>query len=451
MFRDLDKKKYLYHQGEVLELQDHHRVVFMGNSLEYGNRFKQRLFERESIQEIELKDFPSEYIYEEIIKKPIFSEKSQTASTDQTTIKETVGAEITGDFKTFCQNAIIEYKASNQGGVDISSLKQKPITVRGLQETVLGYLSQQISEEKERQTEATQAPNPQTKKITSEHFIETSATKELCQKLSEAIQIRKHQFSGKISGSCVGTPGFIIEGDAGIGKSVMIEAVLNQQNITEVKSLEDLEKSQQSQQQTSSPSQQQQHYYKISASNDIEKIKKDLIKAYELGVIVVFDEINAKIQEGGLEQIINDLLTNQHPEKKGKNPADPSNQTARANQAGFMLIGSINSASSAGRAQLSPAIQSRCNYQKAKSLTEYSTNDLEEIINHWRSEKQTSRPPSLLNSPSSSKDSSIFNTESSQNLAKYLENSIRDNPKTSLRDLKRIIREDKVNQVVIER
>ena len=314
MFRDLDKKKYLYHQGEVLELQDHHRVVFMGNSLEYGNRFKQRLFERESIQEIELKDFPSEYIYEEIIKKPIFSEKSQTASTDQTTIKETVGAEITGKFKTFCQNEIKKYKASNQGGVNTSSLKQKPITVRELQETVLGYLSQQISDKEERQTDTTRSPKTQTKKITSENFIETSATKELCHKLSKAIQIRKHQFSGKISDSCVGTPGFIIEGDAGIGKSVMIEAVLNHQNITEVKSLQDLEV-QQSQQQTSSPSQQQ-HYYKINASNDIEKIKKDLIKAYELGVIVVFDEINAKIQEGGLEQIINDLLTNQHPEKK---------------------------------------------------------------------------------------------------------------------------------------
>ena len=136
--------------------------------------------------------------------------------------------------------------------------------------------------------------------------------------------------------------------------------------------------------------------------------------------------------------------------KKGKNPADPSNQTAKANKAGFMLIGSINSASSAGRAQLSPAIQSRCNYQKAKSLTEYSTNDLEEIINHWRSENQKSRPPSLLASQKSSKDSSIFATESSQNLAKYLENSIRENPKTSLRDLKKII-EDKGRQLVIER
>ena len=431
MFRDLDGtngekgKKFLYHQGEVLELQDHHRVVFMGNSLEYGNRFKQKLFEKTSIQEVELKDFPSEYIYEELIKKPIFGETANT--------------EITGEFKAFCQQAITDYKASNQGGVDAPNLKSKvkPQTVRELQEKILGKLSK------------TESPNPQTTKISSQDFIETSATGEICQKLSEAIQIRKHQFSQKISSSCVGTPGFIIEGDAGIGKSVMIEAILKQQNITEVKSLEELElqrhEQQQSPTQDQKPQTQQQHYYKINASNDIEKIKKDLIKAYELGVIVVFDEINAKIQEGGLEQIINDLLTNQHPEKKAGNTADPtSHQSATATKAGFMLIGSINSVASAGRAQLSPAIQSRCNYEKAKSLKEYSEDDLKEIIEHWKKNAKSEVSETRLTNWLSSLElepspSSLITSDTAENLAKYLKNSIQDNPNISLRDLKKIL------------
>jgi hypothetical protein len=151
----------------------------------------------------------------------------------------------------------------------------------------------------------------------------------------------------------------------------MIEAVLENRGIIKIDSLEKIEKEREIESETS-PATKPHYYYKISASLPIKEIEENLIKAFELGVIVVFDEMNTRIKEGGLEKTINQLLTGQHPTNPQIKP-----------QAGFMIIASINKATNAGRSALSPAIIHRSTVIKAKSLKEYTQEDFEKIIGNW--------------------------------------------------------------------
>jgi len=236
-----------------------------------------------------------------------------------------------------------------------------------------------------------------------------------------AIQIRQSQKSGEFPPQFLGTCGVIFEGDSGVGKSVMIEAVLENRGIKKVDSLEDLRKtlSQEnlSQQETEITLKTKPHfYYKIPASLPIEEIKKNLIIAFELGVIVVFDEMNTRIKESGLEKDINALLTGQHPTDATKNP-----------EAGFMIIASVNEATQKGRSNFSYAIEHRSNIISANPLSEYQKKDFEKIIKNWiKNDKDLSR---LIPDESTIKDTA----ESFQELLR------KDPSAYNLRDLKKAL------------
>jgi energy-coupling factor transporter ATP-binding protein EcfA2 len=83
MFRDfadnqsgIESQRGIFYKGEFYELSENHKVVFLGNPHNYGNRYKQKLFDDCLIQEFRLKDFPYSYIFENILKKPIYDKLS---------------------------------------------------------------------------------------------------------------------------------------------------------------------------------------------------------------------------------------------------------------------------------------------------------------------------------------------------------------------------------------
>jgi len=347
MFRDLANNpttfpQTIFHDGKSYELDASHKVVFLGNPPNYGNRFKQKLFEDCQIPEWHLQDFPVDYIYENILKTPIYDGCSED-------IKTKINEE---EFKKIAIEQIKDYKAKNQGLPADDGMPKE--TVRELQEKVLKEIVKQISP-------------TETKEVQNANFIATPSNQQSIDELQSAIQIRQLQKQGELPSNFLGTCGVIFEGDSGVGKSVMIEAVLENRGITKIDSLEDLEK-----EAKETNAKKPHHYYKISASMPIEEIKKQLIKAFELGVIVVFDEMNTRIKDGGLEKTINALLTGQHPEDPKIKP-----------QAGFMLIASVNKATNAGRTAFSPAILHRSTVIKAESLREYTQEDFEKIIGNW--------------------------------------------------------------------
>lgn len=354
LFRDLanNPKQFpqtIFHDRRSFTLTENHKVVFLGNPPNYGNRFSQKLFEDCQITEWHLQDFPVSYIYEEILAKPIYeglSAESKTKLSQE-------------DFKEIALDEIKNYKAKNQGDPQTKDILPSE-TVRELQEKVLKEIVKKISP-----IESSQVQNA--------NFIETEANQQNIAELKSAIEIRKLQKDGKIPPQFLGTCGVIFEGDSGVGKSVMIEAVLENRGITKIDSLENLAQEIAIEKMSEiSPEIKPHYYYKIPASLPIEEIEKNLIKAFELGVIVVFDEMNTRIKEGGLEKTINALLTGQHPQDSKIKP-----------QAGFMLIASVNKATNSGRAPFSPAIIARSFVIKAKSLSEYTQEDFEKIIGNW--------------------------------------------------------------------
>ena len=386
MFRDFNqdhdpsKKREIFYQGKFYQLTDKHKVVFMGNPQEYGNRREGRLFEDAKVPTLELKDFSPEYIYQEILQKPILDPIISDTSKLPEAIKKS--PELVSEFKKICDEEIKKYKAQNSGGVAKSkSTKDKDthkktseFTVRELQEQVLLKLSKYIDNEINPQS-ATKTP------ISTDDFVETSSTTDNIEAIRNAIMIRKQQRQGLLPQSIIGTSGLIFEGDSGIGKSVMIEAVLKSQNIAKIKDSDELTKLPLSATNPSDTTQGQHYYYKIPANLSSQEIENQLIEASKRGVIVVFDEINTRLNEG-LEKTINALLTGSHPSSK-----EPKQQP----QAGFMIIGSINSAIYAGRSKLSPAIIHRSTNIEGKELKDYTPEDFKIIMQNWveKNEKES--------------------------------------------------------------
>jgi len=347
--KDKDKENIkILHNGKFYELGKNHKVIFARNPENYSaSRNKQKLFDQ-GVRTLYLRDFPSCYIYEEILKSPIYDPLPQKT-------KEAISIQ---DFKEKCDQAITAYQDFNkQKRQEKDDVNCK--TVRELQEEILEFVHGKISikDLKLFQEFEIKEENPEPKTIDSKNFISTDATKELETALRTSIQIRGMQKEGILGISATGLNGLIIQGSPGIGKSEMIRAILEDEEISEatIGQDEEINKS-------------QRKYYKIDAGNSTSEIKQAIIKAYEEGNIVWIDEINSCIDNGDLEKILNAALTGKHPEGASKET-----------KPGFMLISSINPPILAGRSQLSPAIKHRATIIHAPPLNKYKTEDLTKI------------------------------------------------------------------------
>ena len=328
------------HDGKFYDLSENHKVVFACNPAEYGGgRRVQKLFEDTDIPAIELRDFPRSYIYEKILKEAIYQGFSEDVKTKADEKK----------FESFCKPYVDEYRDINSRKKSDQDANEE--TVRELQEKILMAITKELNE-------IDQKPNSPT--IATASFVSTSATYEVEQALSLSLNIRQKQRSGDFPSNAVGLNGVLLEGDSGVGKSVLISAMLQYQGIKEKKFADDITE------------ESDWKYYKIDANLPLERKKEIIIKAFEEGNIVWIDEINSCVDDG-LEKILNAVLTGDHPDGKDVKNVNP----------GFMLISSVNSAGLEGRSLISPALRHRTTAPKVKSLKEYSQEDLAQIIKHW--------------------------------------------------------------------
>ncbi len=343
----------ILHDKKFFEISKNHKVVFARNPENYSiARKSQKLFD-EDVATLYLRDFSKSYIYEEILKKPIYDELSHD-------IKSKI-PEIA--FKKICKEYIANYQKFNQQKRDNhDDINCK--TVRELQEEALNFIYEKIEIYATKKTSTIseiEAENPN--KIISENFTSTNATKEIEVALRKSLKIRGYQRDKILGSVSAGLNGFIIKGDAGVGKSELIRAVFEAENIiagnldldspANIKS--DLRK-----------------FYKIDANTSKEKMLKLITKAFEEGNIIWIDEINSCIDKNGLEKNLNLALTGMHPEGKSQQPINP----------GFMLVSSINPAFLPGRSQISPALNHRSIICESKSLNQYQLEDLEVICKH---------------------------------------------------------------------
>lgn len=319
----------ILHQGKFFELDETHKVVFARNPLNYSaGRVTQKLFD-EDVPVMYLRDFTASYVYEEILRKPIYETLGEEA---KNLISEksfqSQSAEFIAEYQRFNAKQI---KSGDETGCE---------TVRELQEKLLNFISAQLNK------------NPYSE-TSSDNFVSTAATRPVEEALHNAINIRSQQRAGILGNVHAGLNGFVIEGDPGVGKSEMIKAVLEHNGIMDAATENDGK----------------QKYRKIAAGMSSEQKRKIIVDAFEKGDVVWIDEINSCINDDGLEKVLNAALTGQHPDGKKDGAA-----------AGFMMIASINPPFLSGRSQLSPAIKHRSNVHYAKSLNEYEVGDFERIV-----------------------------------------------------------------------
>lgn len=226
MFRDLvnaedDSRRKIFYKGKFYQLDQNHKVVFLGNPHNYGNRYEQQLFSDCQIQEWRLADFPQSYIYENILKEPIFDKLGQEIKQQ---LDDGNSKKALENFKKIAVEEIRKYYENNtKKSDDASDLPQE--TVRELQERVL----QKIVKETQKSYK---------KEVVSDKFISTQVNQETILQLQTAVKIRQLQKQGKLPSESLETPGVIFEGDSGVGKSVMIEAVLENQGIIKIENLD---------------------------------------------------------------------------------------------------------------------------------------------------------------------------------------------------------------------
>jgi hypothetical protein len=148
-----------------------------------------------------------------------------------------------------------------------------------------------------------------------------------------------------------GIGGLIIEGDPAVGKSELVIHTLLAHGFNEEHDF-------------ITPSTKNHPFYRMPVSFSLPEKKALLLKAFHEGTVVLIDEINSSPM---MERFLNDLLMGKDPQGK------------RPNKPGFMIIGTQNPITMAGRRAPSTALSRRLINTE---LTPYPTDEMNAILQH---------------------------------------------------------------------
>ena len=183
-------------------------------------------------------------------------------------------------------------------------------------------------------------------------FLLTPSRQSLANQLSELLALRSYRRSDLAVEDAQrygGLGGIVIEGESGIGKSELVTAWLKQCGFTETH--------------YSAPMQvTENRFYRLSVDMDMAQKVQLLHQAFHEGSVVVIDEINSSPM---MERLLNSLLMGQT--LKGERPQRP----------GFMIIGTQNPITLAGRRAPSNALSRRL---MTVTLPPYPRHEMIDII-----------------------------------------------------------------------
>ncbi|MCF6766708.1 AAA family ATPase, partial [Thiotrichales bacterium 19S3-7] len=316
----------IFIDGELIELTAKHKVIFAGNPLSYGDeRTLAPLFKRHG-SAVEFSPMSLEFIYDRIL-KPVFK-----------------GSDFEGDEAKLLLPILDVYQY-------LCSLSKDEVLIspRELQMMALLTLNASI-------TDPTNCVNyakfysyslgknvlPKGKVAEFEKlfncqrpiklddldlvdiedsFVVTESRKPIKQMINDLLDLRLLKRTQKHLSDYSGLGGMVLEGEPGIGKSEIVIKTMLENGLKEGKD-----------------------FYKLPISMPLAEKQKLLLKAFNEGAIVMIDEINSAPM---LEELLNALLM-------GKNL-----QGERAENPGFMVIGTQNPASLSGRRVASQALERR--------------------------------------------------------------------------------------------
>lgn len=320
--------------GHYYPLTPEHKVIFAGNPVNYGDERKlSPLFEQHG-HALLFEPMPEAFLYENIL-NPVFENKGFSLIEIQTVSKKILTL-----YRFFCQNAKDEVAISPRELQMIALLiisaktlhQEEPVET--LADHYIQLIGQQLANVDllsyfETSFQAATFTRSAPEKISN--FILTDSRLPLYHQLIDLLALQKFRQNTKNNSAqrYGGLGGIIIEGDPGIGKSEFVLNFLVSQGFHEIHS---------------DHSSVSNGFYRMPVSWGIDEKTKLLLKAFDEGSIVLIDEINSSPM---MERLLNCLLMGTTPDGK------------RASNPGFMIIGTQNPPTMAGRRKPSTALSRR--------------------------------------------------------------------------------------------
>ena len=337
--------------GVLYPLTSQHKVIFAGNPLSYGDERRLAPFFERHGHALLFTPLPPAFIAEKVL-QPLFADTGIEA---QAVIKMILAAyQFIGDCST-TELLISPRELEMMALLTINKAKQCPSLA--INDIAAHYIYQLginlLPEAKQRQFERTFKPRSaiEAHQTKMDDFLVTPSRQTVSQLLDDLLSL--HEARPTLSGSqqTAGLGGIIIEGAPGIGKSELVINTLRAWGYEEEHAF-------------TAPTKKEKPFYNMPVSMPLAEKEQLLIKAFNEGAIVMIDEINSSPM---MESLLNDLLMGKNPKAKLGDEDKP----------GFMLIGTQNPVTMAGRKIISTALQRRL---INITLPEYTTEELKPIL-----------------------------------------------------------------------
>lgn len=343
--------------GEYVELTNQHKVVFAGNPVSYGSERKLSPFFMRHGNAVLFEPMTPAFIYETIL-KPIF----------QNTPLEKDAFQLSEHFLTIyqfiCKLSTNEILISPRELQMMALLTLSHCSKSKDDPTIIAqHYAYQLAHRlvpKQYQTVFAREFKPdtnlsikQTEPNIASDFLITSSRQTLSNQLNDLLSLRelRNQTDNLNDGQRYGgLGGIIIEGEPGIGKSELVIAALIAKGYKQIHH--------------AAKSTCDKPFYRLPVSMPLDEKKTLLMQAFHEGAVVVIDEINSSPM---MERLLNDLLMGKTPD--GKRPDHP----------GFMVIGTQNPPTLAGRRNPSNALARRLIQTE---LTPYSNAEMRQILEY---------------------------------------------------------------------
>jgi MoxR-like ATPase len=338
--------------GTFYPLSPEHKVVFAGNPISYGDeRQLASLFKRHG-NAILFEPLPTEVLHHNII-KPIFAHRAL----EQHTFK--LSAHFLDVYRFLVDCSTTEVLITPRELQMMALLTQSYCLKNpdaNAEEVARHYayslVQHLVPKNRQAEFDTQYKPEPPLKRQVSQSECYTLTPSRLPMRalLDDLLDLRElRQQSGNEEQQYGGLGGLILEGEPGVGKSELVIDTLRAHQFVEMHDF-------------NLPATAEKAFYRMPVSMSLPEKERLLRKAFDEGAIVLIDEINSSPM---IERLLNELLMGKTPE--GTRPKNP----------GFMVIGTQNPITMAGRRAPSTALARR---MITKELPSYPAEEMQRIL-----------------------------------------------------------------------
>ena len=352
----------IFINGVMYSLSEEHRVVFAGNPLSYGDERRLMPFFHEHGNTVVFSPLPLAVVYEKIL-KPIFTgtlleDEASAISADILEVYHFLCSRSTTDVlispRELQMMALLICSHHNTHHTEYPSDYLKIIAQNTIYQLAVSLVpSSHLAEFDMKFKPKHPMPMPSLHSPDTSDYLFTPSRQAVRQAIEERLnlcKLRRNPANQLNEDQLYGGLGSIVlEGSPGVGKSDLVIATLVANGYQEVHNF-------------FAPALCENPFYRMPVSMPFDEKRELLLKAFHEGAVVIIDEINSSPM---MERLLNDLLMGKTPDNE------------RPRKPGFMIIGTQNPITMAGRGAPSSALSRR---MTTIELPDYSPQEMYSIL-----------------------------------------------------------------------